>query len=329
MAKEPQVLHPAAPLTLVPGSDPGGLGPTNPAALPNPARVYHDAKAPGSRPAIRAVLGRIAGWLEGKDGACSWEETCRVPWWEVRARHVALVRSRLAESSAPATVNRDLSILRSVITVAWENEMMGTDPYTRAVHIRGVDKDRTKAGRALEPEELRRLIAAAREWGKSQDPEEAPRGVRAGAVLALMYGAGLRRAEVVSILVENVDGDASRILLVGKRNKRRVAHVAPGWRALILEWIVGRGTAPGRLFHVRAPETIGRIMEELRERAEVEPFTPHDLRRSFGTHLLNAGKDLSIVRDLLGHDSVQTTVLYDRRGEKEMVKAIEDLERPE
>jgi site-specific recombinase XerD len=319
----PTTLHPAEALVLV-GEAPQGSAPTGelgPAlALPNPAIIYHDAKAKGSRPAVRAVLNRIAGWLLGKDRPTDWGETCRLPWWEIRARHVSLIRSQLAEVSAPRTVNRDLSLLRSVLRVAWENETISTDAYHHAVGIRGVDKDKTKAGRALEVTELHALVRAGEEW-------EAPEGPRALAVLALMYSGGLRRAEVAGAVTENFDADGSKIALVGKRGKRRIAYLPRGWSAHIESWIALGKRGP-RLIGVKSPESIGRILEELRVRARVAPFTAHDLRRSFGTHLLADGKDLSLVRDLMGHDDVRTTMLYDRRGEEEMREAVEDLPGP-
>jgi integrase/recombinase XerD len=317
--RPPVVLHPAHPLVLV-NARPSPLGSVGaaPSAPPvNPAIVYHDARAAGSRAAIRSVLRKIAGWLNGRDGPLSWREACEVPWWEVRARHVALIRSRLAESAAARTVNRDLSILRGVLTVAWENELIETDAYTRAVHIKGVDQDHSKSGRALEVDELRQLVKTAAE---AEDP-------RPLAALGLMYGAGLRRAEVVSIQIENVDLIDRKILLIGKRRKKRIAHLAPGWEVLIEKYMKSRPKS-GPLFDVHAPETVWRWITELRERAGVEKFTPHDLRRSFGTHLLEGGSDLSLVRDLLGHDSIKTTALYDRRGEKNMKAAVGTLAAP-
>lgn len=319
----PTSLHPAEPLVLV-GEVERGTAPTDSLApatsLPNPAIVYHDAKAKGSRPAVRAVLNRIAGWLLSRDGPTAWGETCRLPWWEIRARHVSLIRSRLAENSAPRTVNRDLSILRSVLRVAWENETISTDAYHHAVGIRGVDKDKSKAGRALEVSELHALVRAGEAW-------EAPEGPRALAVLALTYSGGLRRAEVAGALRDNFDPDGSKIALVGKRGKRRIAYIPTGWGKHVQGWAQIRSSSP-RLIGVKSPESIGRILEELRVRARVAPFTPHDLRRSFGTHLLTSGKDLSLVRDLMGHDDIRTTMLYDRRGESEMREAVEDLPGP-
>ena len=201
-------MTPESPETLSLSTPPTMLAPRARDDQPNPARVYHDTKAPGSRSAIRAALNRIGGWLLNLDRPATWEETSGVPWGRVRAEHIRILRARLAECAAPRTTNRDLSLLRSVLEIAWELKQIDTDDYQRAIHVKGVDKDKTKAGRALKPDELRALRRAAGELG-----------ARAGAVLALMYGAGLRRFEIGRVEIEGVDLDTGQIVVPGKRNK--------------------------------------------------------------------------------------------------------------
>jgi site-specific recombinase XerD len=301
------------------------LAPRAQPAGPNPALVYHDAKAPGSRPAIRSVLCRLGGWMLGREEPVSWEEACSIPWWEVRARHVAVLRARLAEASAPRTVNRDLSILRAVLKMAWRNEQLPDEAYHRAVSEPGVEKDTTKAGRALSLDELRALFIACARMER--------RGALAAAVFSVMYGAGLRRVEVVRLQLSDVDLRERVLSVLGKRGKPRAAYLAPGWISYLEGWIQARGATPGPLFcHAWAgdlapysPWRLAVLLEEVRREAGVDPFTPHDLRRSFGTHLLSQGKDLSLVRDLMGHKDIRTTAIYDRRGEVEQRQAVLDL----
>jgi len=291
---------------------------------PNPALVYYLAKAKGSQPAIKSVLRRLAGWLLGRVAPASWEEAVSLAWWEIRSRHVVLLRGRLIEVSTPRTVNRDLSVLRSVLETAWKNNQMDTDSYQKAVSEKGVEKDTTKAGRALAPSEITSLMAACSEMAP-------PRGPMAAAILAIMYGAGLRRIEVAKLELGAVAFDTGALSVLGKRNKQRVAYIAPGWVRFLRAWREVRTDAPGPLFchdgmKPYSAYGVATIIEEIRERAGVAPFTPHDLRRSFGTHLLGAGRDLSLVRDLMGHSDIRTTAIYDRRGEGEKQEAVSSLE---
>jgi integrase len=294
---------------------------------PNPAVVYTASKAEGSRAAVRSALCKLAGWLLGRDRPATWDEASALPWWEVRARHVAVLRARLVEHAAPRTVNRDLSILRSVLKTAWRNDQMDTDAYMKATAEPGVGPDSTKSGRALDPAEVRTLLTTCEEMGP-------PAGPRAAAILALMYGAGLRRIQIARLDVADVNLDSGAVTNVGKRAKRHVAYLAPGLIRYVRAWLEVRSDAPGPLF----PSTRGdqgghfssggiwRLVSEVRDLAGIAPFTPHDLRRSFGTHLLAQGKDLSIVRDLMGHANLQTTSLYDRRGEVEKAEAVRSFD---
>jgi site-specific recombinase XerC len=150
--------------------------------------------------------------------------------------------------------------------------------------------------------------------------------VRDTAILAVQYGAGLRRAEVVALDLADLDRDSGALRVHGKGNKERLAYVPQGGRLALDEWLALRGVEPGPLFwpigRTGIP-TPGRpscqaILYIARRRgtaARVATFSPHDLRRSFISDLLDAGADLSAVADLAGHAQVETTRRYDRRGE--------------
>lgn len=208
-----------------------------------------------------------------------------------------------------------------MLKVAWANEMMTTDVYQRTIIEKGVPKDSTKAGRALTPTELKLLMGTCAEMSP-------PEGPKAAAILATMYAAGLRRIEITRLQLSDVACATGALAVLGKRNKKRVAYVAPGWIKYLRAWIDVRGDAPGPLFCHEADQRgysangIAAIVNAVRDQAGIAAFTPHDLRRSFGTHLLAAGKDLSLVRDLMGHEDVRTTMVYDRRGEEEKRAAV-------
>jgi integrase len=122
----------------------------------------------------------------------------------------------------------------------------------------------------------------------------------------------------------------------GKGRKDRISYATNGAQLALEEWLTARGTAPGPLFlpitwygkmEFRRMTTQA-IYSALRKRAKdagVERFSPHDLRRTFVSDLLDAGADVSMVQQLAGHSNVGTTQRYDRRPEVARRKAAENL----
>ncbi len=152
---------------------------------------------------------------------------------------------------------------------------------------------------------------------------------RDAALLAILYGGGLRRSEAVALNIEdwNPTEGALRIRR-GKGNKARSVPLPDSALPAIETWISVRGEgSPGEplLFPVNKGGKIIRrrmtdqaVMKALRTRARragVASFSPHDLRRSFVSDLLDNGADLSLAQQLAGHASPKTTARYDRRPE--------------
>jgi site-specific recombinase XerD len=196
--------------------------------------------------------------------------------------------------------------------------------YRRAVDLERVRGTVLPAGRALSGGELRALFAACAE-------DVRPAGVRDAALLAVLYGAGLRRAEAAALALGHYDPAEGALTVRGKGNKQRVAYVQGGAARALDAWLALRtrvsGAPTGPLF---VPITKGgrmvvrRLTEQaifyiLRRRARgagIRDFSPHDCRRTFIGDLLDAGADLSTVQRLAGHANVTTTARYDRRGER-------------
>ena len=134
---------------------------------------------------------------------------------------------------------------------------------------------------------------------------------------------------------------AQRLTVIGKRNKTRAIPIEdPGALGALADWLHLRGADDGALFtridrvaggqytvtHDRlTDQAIYYILDERRQQAGVEPFTPHDLRRTFAGDLLDAGADMVTAQKLMGHSSAQTTAGYDRRGEETKRKAVRAL----
>lgn len=308
-------------------------------AFADPARcpvvVYLGRLAAKSAEAARGDLGRIAGIIaggvdqRGKPKA----DPFRFPWHELRYQHTAAIRQRVAEMYAPASANRALSSLRGVMGEAWNLGLLGAEEYHRAVGVRGVKGSRLPRGRSLKREEIRLLFVVC-----ARDPSSA--GLRDAALVAVLYGAGLRRAEAAGLDVGDYDAESGSLRVrAGKGNKDRLTYVQ-GNAALALDvWLDVRGREAGGIFlpiHRTGKIRPGRLVEQsvydiLRKRAmeaAIPSFSPHDLRRSFAGDLLDAGADISTVQQLLGHASVQTTQRYDRRGERVKRLAVTRLDVP-
>ena len=300
-----------------------------PEADRHPALVYLASLAPGSRRTMRQSLDVVAALLTGGRA-----DHATLPWHLLRYQHTAAARAALAEQYKPATANKILAGLRGTLKAAWRLELVDAEAYRRAADVVAVRGTSAPAGRELTSGEMRALLEAC-----AADPSAA--GVRDAAVLALLYGAGLRRAEGVRLDLDDVEPDganAGRLTVRGKGNKTGFAYARGNSGLVLRAWLLRRGDAPGRLLlpvsqrgdvvHTRSlrggPEapaglTEHAVYKRLRTRAleaGVRPFSPHDCRRTFAGDLLDAGADIATVQQLLRHASVNTTAKYDRRGER-------------
>lgn len=241
-----------------------------------------------------------------------------VPWELVRFQHAQAVRSELvARGYAPSTVNRVLAALRGVVRAAWGLGLCSTDDRLRLEDLRGVPGRRLPAGRMLTLEEVGRLL----DVGARRDR----------AAVALLYGAGLRVAEACAVGM-NAWG-AGELRLTGKGAAEREVPLAAWVLAAVDAWIEERGQRPGPILsgkdgHQLHPNTVGSRLELLARAAGLQHVTPHDLRRSFVSHLLGAGADLALVQRLAGHVDPKTTARYDRRPLSEGRSAVEAISPP-
>ena len=305
----------------------------------HPVNVYIKHLGPGSRRAMTDALNVIAKLLTGAD----WVEVEgksklvggqldaeNLPWPALGHEHTAAIRAKLAEKYAPSNANKHLAALKGVLKECWRFGYMDAEQYARATDIESVKGERLPAGRSLTLGEVGALFAAT---GK----DATPAGARDSALLALLYGGGLRRSEVVGLTRQDyVDG----VLTVrGKGNKEREVFVTNGAEDALAAWLEIRGDGDGPLFY--PVDKSGRVTQRqmsdqavlliLRRRAKqagVRRLSPHDLRRSFITHMLENGADLAVVQRLAGHRSPMTTAKYDRRGSEAARKASELLHIP-
>lgn len=164
----------------------------------------------------------------------------------------------------------------------------------------------------LDREEVARLL---------QQPDRAtPRGRRDAAMLHVLYAAGLRVTELVSLRLGDVNLESGFVTVLGKGDKRRVVPLGTPAQRRVEAWIPDRGAwarpHEGALFVTSrgGPMTRQGFWKLIKQRAAaagiMKPISPHKLRHSFATHLLIGGADLRAVQAMLGHADIGTTQIY-------------------
>ena len=253
---------------------------------------------------VRAYLA-AAGRLLAESQTASWAELSQLDASDLRRQ----LAHRRSEGLSNASAARELSALKSFLAFAAEQ---AGEPDPAAPRMRG---PRTKKGipRPITPDDavnLADLVAA--------DAQEGWIGARDRAVLLLLYGAGMRIAEALSL-----DGDAlplgETLTVTGKGNKQRVVPILPLVRDGVAHYAAQcpwplerdgplfRGAKGGRL----SQGMVQKAMRQARIALGLPPSaTPHALRHSFATHLLGAGADLRSLQELLGHASLGSTQIY-------------------
>jgi site-specific recombinase XerD len=290
----------------------------------HPVAVFLAGRSPGSRRTQRAAL-RVVAMLVSPDAT---EVT--LPWWRLDYAHTSAIRSKLAERFAPATANRMLAALRGVLRASFKLGLTDSDRMTRACSVEPVRGSRVMKGRALSKGELTALFEAC---------DASTGGARNAALIGLLYGGGLRRAEVVALDLTDFDATTGKLVVRGKGNKERVAWVTNGSRDALDAWLVFRGDEAGPLFfpvtksgtivrHRMTDGAVAALVRRLARRAKIATFSPHDMRRTFIGDMLDSGADIATVQALCGHSSPTTTSRYDRRGDRAKRRAAELLHVP-
>ncbi|MDR3265721.1 MAG: tyrosine-type recombinase/integrase [Synergistaceae bacterium] len=214
----------------------------------------------------------------------------------------AYLRGLYGWGYSKTTIARKLSVLRSFFSCLREHGILQSDP-TR--NLRGPSAPRG-IPRALSVESVDVLFGMAK-------ASEAP--VRDTTIMEILYGCGLRVSELVSLKWNNIDMEERWLVILGKGSKeRRVPFGAWAQKALEKTRSLSDGTNgfvfAGRKGKPLSVRTVHRIVTLLASRGGLEGVTPHVLRHSCATHLLEKGASLKFVQEFLGHESMATTQIY-------------------
>lgn len=230
---------------------------------------------------------------------------------------------------SPKTVARKLSAIREFFKFLYTEKEIKDNPAADIL----TPKQEKPLPKFLTEEEIDRLIEASIN-------SECIRHKRLAVMVELMYACGLRVSELVSLPENCINFDRRQILIRGKGSKERIVPVAPRAIHAVLNYLTYREDfmTPGRrsvwLFPSKSSasghltrDAFFKNIKELAVKAGIAPgrVTPHVLRHSFATHLLNHDVDLRSVQKLLGHESINTTEIYTHILSDKLIKTVKKL----
>jgi len=290
----------------------------------NPVTLYLESLAPSGRRSMRSLLKISANIFEFEG------DLEQMPWPLLQYHHIAQIRSTLQGNRKSAnTINLTLSACRGVMKACFNLGLIKADQLMSINEVKRVRGKKLPSGRCLSKKETKALITVCKR-------DKSISGKRDLAMIVLMLATGLRRSEVVALNMGDYNTrNGELIVMAGKGNKQRVVFIQTEPRRLIKLWLDSRGRELGALFQpINNQKSINRHMTSqslydlLKKRsieASIDKCSPHDLRRTFVTRLLESGIDINTVRQLAGHSDIQTTARYDLRDEKEQRKALKSM----
>ncbi len=268
--------------------------------------------SPHTRRAYEGAVGHFLRWAAGPAG---------VDWIRPGRRQLRAYLATLAgEGLARRSIAARLAALRSFYRHGRREGWVAGDPWAAVVTPRQPGRLPT----VLQVEDVERLLDAVE--GSAQAPSTAASlELRDRAIVELAYAAGLRISELAALTVGDLDLRRGEVRVLGKGRKERVTLLGGPARDALETWLARgrpqlRATAhapdDGTVFLNRFGAPLGvRGMRERVDRLAIraglpEGVSPHTLRHSFASHLLDGGADLRIVQELLGHASLATTQVY-------------------
>lgn len=217
--------------------------------------------------------------------------------------------SLIEKKNTNRTVNRKISVLRSYYKFLLRTETIKISP----LKLHRPLKASKKLNVPFSPEEVNRLLNG------DLFPHDYL-GILQKTIITLLYYTGIRRQELIDLKCTAVDFETNTIKVLGKRNKERIIPLLLGARDRLIEYLNYKKelSAPNTFYFFCMPSGLkvseGFVYETVNHYFSIVSTkvkkSPHMLRHSFATHLLNNGADLNSVKELLGHESIAATQVY-------------------
>lgn len=268
--------------------------------------------------AYREDLSALADYLADADG--STPDPVAITVNDLRGYQAALGEAGYAKSS----ISRRMSSVRSFFRFGRREGWITNNPAEALSNPR----KSKKLPHFLTAEEIGRLLATP--------PADKPFGLRDRAILETLYSAGLRVSELVGSNDGDVDLEQGLLHVRGKGRKERLTPLGSYAAGAIAAWMAQRKLAPEARLGEETPvftnkfgrrlttRSVARLLEKHLKVACLDPRTsPHTLRHSFATHLLDRGADIRSVQELLGHSSLVTTQVYTHVSSRSLREAYE------
>ena len=262
--------------------------------------------------AYKKELERWSSYLQGEAG------TSLLAAQKAHVKRYIVWRNK--QGIAPRSINRTLSCIRSFYKWTIREALMSENP---GQGIRSM-KTAKKVVMSVPVADLKALV---------NDPDLFTadfEGKRDQLLLLLLYGLGLRRAEVISLTPAHFDWSRKLVRVIGKRNKERQIPMPALLEEYYIRYIDLRDQLPQRhdpmlLLTAKGKKlydnlVYNRVIYYLNRTTSVVDKNPHALRHSYATHLLNAGVDINTVKELLGHESLSSTQVYTTSSFEELIK---------
>jgi integrase/recombinase XerC len=293
-----------------------------------PVVLYLERLAPSSRQTMRYVLQDAADRLGVEDVTID-----EFPWHQLQPGHItALVAALRADGYAPNTSSLYVNAIRGVMNQAWQQSLITQDHLLKIRAVKAGGGTRLSKGRNLRRTLIRELMDVC-----AADPR--PQGLRDAAIIAILYGSGMRKSESVNLELSQINVAERSLQVMGKGNKELIKF-APAWAFEKLEaWLAFRRAHLPEgvddddfLFNrIRRGNHITReritkhaiyyIAKQRGKQVGVD-IMPHDFRRSFITRVIEE-YDVSIAQKLAHHANIATTVSYDMRDDNERRNATD------